>query len=100
ADDRLGQRQIPRARDRHNAIAGRGENMQLAEYRNIVEAGVRARVRDHHEAVVNEDPAAVGHATSPGWPGSYSDAGLSWPLGRWAASAALPLPSDLPVLRR
>ena len=40
---------------------GCGVDMQLAEGGDVVEAGIGARVGDHHQAVAHEDSAAIGH---------------------------------------
>ena len=38
-------------------------DMQLAEGRDVVEAGIGARIGDHHEAVAHENSAAIGHGS-------------------------------------
>ena len=40
---------------------GSREDVQLAEGRDVVEAGIGARVGDHHQAVAHQDSAAIGH---------------------------------------
>ena len=67
AHDRLADRQVAGGRDRHDALAGLGEDMQLAERRDVVDAGIGAGVGEHHQAVTNQNSAAIGHelARSP-----------------------------------
>ena len=43
---------------------GSREDVQLAEGRDVVEAGIGARVRDHDQPVAHQDAAAIGHGTS------------------------------------
>ena len=42
---------------------GTREDVQLAEGRDVVEARIGARVRDHHEALLDQDAGAIGHRT-------------------------------------
>jgi hypothetical protein len=41
-----------------------GKDMELAEGRDVVDAGIGAGVGEHDEAVANEDSAAIGHGGS------------------------------------
>ena len=43
---------------------GHAEHVQLAEGRDIVEAGIGARVGNHDEAVTHQNPAAIRHDDS------------------------------------
>ena len=65
---RLADRQIAGAGDRHDALAGLGEDMQLAEGRDVVEAGIGAGIRDHDETVPHQNSATIGHSRSPNAP--------------------------------
>ncbi len=58
---RLGERQVAGRRDRHDALAGLGEGVQLAEHRDVVEARIGAGVGDHHQSLVDEYATAIGH---------------------------------------
>jgi len=58
---RLADREIAGAGDRHDALAGLGEDVELAEGRDVVEAGIGAGIGDHDEAVPNQNPATIGH---------------------------------------
>src|SRR5262249_49568624 len=66
--------------------------MELAEGCDVVDAGIGAGVREHHEAIADEDSTAIGHdedapATAPPlWRASG---------GRGNAGSALPLPRRL-----
>src|SRR5262249_4463787 len=73
ADDRLADRQIASRGDRHDALAGLDEEVELAERGDVVDAGVGARVREHHQAVTNEKAAEIGHRTPQRSPKVYSD---------------------------
>src|SRR6195952_2434896 len=42
--------------------------MQLAERRDVVEAGIGAGIRDHHQTVPYQHSAAISHSTSPNRP--------------------------------
>src|SRR5882724_11709280 len=59
---RLADREIAGAGDRHDALAGLGEDVELAEGRDVVEAGIGAGVGDHDEPVPHQDPATIGHS--------------------------------------
>ena len=61
AHDRLADREVAGRCDRHDAVAGLGEDVQLAEGRDIVDAGVGAGVGEHDQAVADEDSTAIGH---------------------------------------
>ena len=67
-EHRLADRKIAGAGDRHDPLAGLAEDVELAESRNVVEAGIGARVRDHDEAVSHQNSAAIGHSQSPNPP--------------------------------
>ena len=60
-DDRLADRQIARRGERHDALARHTEDVKLAEGRDIVEAGIGARVGNHDKAVAHQNPATIGH---------------------------------------
>ena len=44
------------------------EGVELAEGRDVVQAGIGPGVRDHHETVANEDACTIGHYRSPNRP--------------------------------
>ena len=64
-EHRLADGEVAGAGDRHDALAGLGEDVQLAEGRDIVEAGIGAGVGDHHQTVPHQDSATIGHFQSP-----------------------------------
>ena len=43
---------------------GHAEHVQFAEGRDVVEARIGARVRDHHQAVTDQNPATIRHDDS------------------------------------
>jgi hypothetical protein len=47
AHDRLADRKVTGGGDRHDALAGDGEDVELAEGRNVVDARIGPRIRDH-----------------------------------------------------
>ena len=63
ADDRLADRQIARRGDRHDALLRILEDMQLAEGRDVVDAGIGPRVREHHQSFAHENSTAIGHCS-------------------------------------
>ena len=65
ADHRLAEREIAGGGERHDALAGLFEHVQLAEGRDVVEAGIGAGVGDHDETVAHQDSAAIGHGAAP-----------------------------------
>ena len=67
-EHRLADREIAGAGDRHDPLAGLAEDVELAESRNVVEAGIGARVRDHDQAVPHQNSAAISHSQSPNAP--------------------------------
>ena len=62
---RLAERQIAGGGERQNALARLGVDVQLAEGGDVVEAGIGARVGDHHQAVAHQNSAAIGHSDRP-----------------------------------
>ena len=62
---RLADREIAGAGDRHDALARLAEDVQLAEGRDVVEAGIGAGVGDHHQTVPHQNSAAIGHSRIP-----------------------------------
>ena len=61
---RLADREVAGAGDRHDALAGLGEDVELAERRDVVETGIGAGVGDHDEPVAYKHSAAIGHFRS------------------------------------
>src|SRR5262249_20439821 len=61
ADDRLADREVAGGGDRHDPRARLHEYVQLAEGRDVVDARIGTGIREHYEAVANEDAAAIGH---------------------------------------
>ena len=61
AADRLGERQIAGGGNGEDSLARLGEDVQLAEGRDVVEAGIGARIGDHHQGVTHQNSAAIGH---------------------------------------
>ena len=64
ADHRLADREVPRCRDRHDALLGVLEHVQFAEGRNVVDPGIGPRVREHHQALAYQNSAAISHGFS------------------------------------
>jgi hypothetical protein len=62
--DGLARREIAGGRKRDNALAGLLEQMQLAEDRDVVDAGIGARVGDHDETIPHEDADTIRHGGS------------------------------------
>src|SRR6266849_214863 len=56
------------AGDRHDALAGLGEDVELAEGRDVVEAGIGAGVGDHNQPVPYQHAATIGHFLSSNRP--------------------------------
>src|SRR5262249_13415583 len=46
---------------RHDALARAGEDVELAEGRNVVDAGVGAGIGEHDESVADQDATAIRH---------------------------------------
>src|SRR5262245_65480957 len=61
ADHRLANGQVARRGDRHDALAGAGEDVELAEGRNVVDASVGAGVGEHDKTVAHQDATAIRH---------------------------------------
>ena len=61
ADHRLADGEISRRGDRHDALVRSGENVELAEGRDVVDTGIGAGVREHHETVAHQDATAISH---------------------------------------
>src|ERR1700733_675289 len=61
ADHRLADRQVAGRRDRHDALLRIIECVQLAEGRNVVDAGIGSRIGEHHEPLAHENSTAIGH---------------------------------------
>src|SRR5688572_10054759 len=66
--------------------------MELAEGRDVVEAGIGTGIRDHHETVPHQNSATIGHSKSPSRPTSGGQLvanfrGASNPNSRGAACA-------------
>ena len=64
ADDGLADGQIAGGSDRHDALAGVVEDMQLAEGGDVVDAGIGARVGEHHQPLAHQNSAAIGHRSA------------------------------------
>jgi hypothetical protein len=64
-EHRLADGEVAGTGDRHDAVAGLGEDVELAEGRDVVEAGIGAGVGDHHQTVPNQNSATIGHFQSP-----------------------------------
>src|SRR5262249_1166680 len=61
AHNRLADGEIAGGSNRHDALAGLGKDVELAEGRDVVDARIGARIGEHDEAVANENAAAIGH---------------------------------------
>jgi hypothetical protein len=103
----MGDRQVTRGRNRHDALARIGEGVQFAEYRDVVESRIGAGVGDHDQPVLDENAAAIGHDVlvasrphqrpSPGtrckYTGSAQENVTNPPSGATAESAFAPAKS-------
>jgi hypothetical protein len=78
AEHGLRQRQIAGGGERHDALARILEDVELAESRDVVETRIGAGVADHHQALTDENAAAIGHRVAP-WPRVYSEGVRSAP---------------------
>src|SRR5208337_3483696 len=81
ADHGLADRKVPGRSDCHDALAGLGEYVQLAEGRDVVDPRIGACIGEHHEAISNENATAVSHAggtTWSAWLGLYSRVATAW----------------------
>ena len=47
------------------ALAGIGEDVELTEGGDVVEAGIGAGIGDHHQTVPYQDSATIGHFLVP-----------------------------------
>jgi hypothetical protein len=60
-DDRLGRSEIARRHHRHETFAGDFVDMHLREDRDVVDARIGARVREHDQPIPHQNSAAIGH---------------------------------------
>ncbi len=60
-EHRLADGEIAGAGDGHDAVARLVEDVQLAEGRDVVEAGIGAGIGDHHQPVAHQNSAAIRH---------------------------------------
>ena len=60
---RLAERQVAGGGERHDAFARLRIDVQLAEGGDVVEAGIGARIGNHHETGLDENSATIGHVT-------------------------------------
>ena len=67
ADHRLADGKIAGGGNRHDALSGAGEDVQLAKRRDVVDAGIGASVAEHDEPFAHKNSTAIGHrfARSP-----------------------------------
>ena len=61
AQSRLRAAQAAGGQNGKNPVAGTFKNVHFSHFVHLVEAGVGARVRDHHHSVAHQDAATIGH---------------------------------------
>src|SRR5215467_11013159 len=64
ADRRLTDGEVAGGGDRHDALARPGQDVELAEGRDVIDASIGTGIGKHHEAVAHQDAAAIGHDVS------------------------------------
>ena len=67
----LAERQIAGGGERHDAFARLRPDVQFPEGRDVVEAGIGARVGDHHQAFAHQNSAAICHIDFLFWRSSF-----------------------------